>query len=174
VEPASTVFCLATGRVFNFRGELTMQKLACIVVGAAISLATPIAFAGNYVSGGGFFPAYASDQPYIYHGAGYVYNADSANTRNVIASLGAVNTGGSITYHVYGSGNGLTLSCYVYAWDINNSHSTYSAGNTTTASGNFDFFITVNTPSGGYAATVWCQLPRTNPSAASIYYATGP
>jgi len=151
-----------------------MKLIALSTVAVAASLLTSTAFADHPVSGGGFGPAYASDQPYINHGAGYVYNSDSVNSRNVIASLGASAATGATSYHVYGYNYGLTLSCYVYDWNINTG-SIVSAGNSTTANGSFDFFITVNTTSGNsYASTIWCVLPRTNPGSAQINYAVGP
>jgi hypothetical protein len=151
-----------------------MKTTALATIAVAASLITSNAFADHPVSGGGFTAGYVSDQPYIYHGAGMVYNGDSVNARNVTASLGASAATGPTTYHVYGYNYGLTLSCYVYDWNLSTG-STVSAGNSTTANGSFDFFITVNTSSGNsYASTIWCVLPRTNPGAAQIYYAVGP
>jgi hypothetical protein len=126
-------------------------------------------------AGAGGFHAASTELPYIARSYVSLYNVDTVNSHWVQASLGFESTnqyfrGNTMILHMYGSGNGLQVTCYVYGVNVA-SGAIISGGGSSTSSTRYDVPISVVLPAGGavYAMTATCFLPHAAGSVSELY-----
>lgn len=131
----------------------------------ALALSLPGVGTAVAASGGSFVPNSPSDAPYIVRDyltwGGAVYNDDTGNYRGVVASLGTFQSGFNISFTLYGSGNGSTAYCTLYAENMATGYQLISSGSSSSST-TYSYGLTAalsGAPSGFYAVNVFCQLP---------------
>jgi len=148
---------------------ITMLVAALIASRPAAAAQTPSLASGGFV-------ATSSELPYITRGYVSLWNSDSVNTHWVQGSLGSygnASNGGTITWTVIGAGNGLQVSCYIFAINVSTG-AVYSGSGASTVATRYSFPISVAIGSGPVEATITCFLPPQSGSGVSelngVYY----
>jgi len=150
-----------------------MRKLIRVLLGATLVAVASSAAASVSVAGNGWVGDSPTDDAFIDHTDGKVYNMDTAANHNVVAAFQQTVNDQTPTLTVYVKSNNLGLTCFLQSRNLETGSFSTAVG-LETGDTYTTMAMSLSLPFGPvYAHSGYCALPKKNGSAfAYIYGAT--